>query len=339
MTDHPPSMASGGAIREEAATWFARMRGPDAASDRPAFEVWLAESPVHRDAYSRIAEVFSLGKGLGAPPPPPIHGRDRPRAPRRLTAAACAVVIVAAGSGTWLWTQGRPSAPLQPIAARSEGAQPALAYVTALGMIKSWQLADGSKVTLDTGSALQIVFTPTVRTLRLLRGRARFDVAHERRPFIVSAGAGTVTAHGTLFDVRIRVGGAVSVRLLRGAIDVALPASAATPRALLQRLIPGEQVVFDQGALPAPRAVATPADARWPEAVLDCDRQTLGAIVAEANRYSSSQIVIPDPGVANLAVSGSFRIDDSAKLVDRLALLFDLAVTHDSRGQIVLGRS
>jgi transmembrane sensor len=84
--------------------------------------------------------------------------------------------------------------------------------------------------------------------------------------------------------------------------------------------------------------VVTPSDARWPDATIDCDRATLGTIVAEANRYSPTQIVVADQALFQLQVSGSFRIDDPEKLAARLGLLFDLAVGRDAAGRVVLSR-
>jgi transmembrane sensor len=339
MTDDRTPTAPGGAIRAEAATWFARMRGPGAKADRADFEAWLADSPLHRDAYNRIGEVFALGKGLD--PAPARSAPDPKRKPhrRRGVAAICAALLIGlTGVGSWTWRQYRAPAPIPAIASNAASTPGGQVYATPVGAIRTWRLADGSKVTLDTDSLLKVAYAPGLRSLRLLHGRARFEVAHETRPFVVSAGAGTVTAHGTIFDVRIQTNGGVAVRLLRGAIDVALPVSHRVPTSLRQRLVPGQQLVFDAGALPAPRTVFAPVDGRWPDAMLDCDQATLAAIVAEANRYSPTRIVIGDPQLDGLQVSGSFRIDDPDRLAQRLGILFDLGVDHDEHGRLVLTR-
>src|SRR3546814_8581176 len=76
-------------------------------------------------------------------------------------------------------------------------------------------LEDGSRVTLDTDTILHIAYSPTERGLKLERGRARFDVSYDAsRPFVVFAGGGSITAHGTVFDVAV-VDRHVSVALLR----------------------------------------------------------------------------------------------------------------------------
>src|SRR3546814_6360827 len=74
-------------------------------------------------------------------------------------------------------------------------------YDTVVGGRRNIRLADGSVVELDEGSELSTDFNKSRRELKLERGRARFEVAHEGRPFIVLAGGGSVTARGTVFDV------------------------------------------------------------------------------------------------------------------------------------------
>lgn len=329
-------------LREEAADWFVRMREPESAEDRVAFERWLAEDPLHRDAYNRIGEVFSLGKGLGKTGPEQTPDGIPPVRRRRGRIAAGGLTLAALlGVGVWTGQQHLMPPPQVAQAGPATQATESLALATPVGAIRSWRLPDGSHVTLDTGSALQLAFTANARTLRLLRGRARFDVAHEARPFQVMAGAGTVTAHGTLFDVSIRSDERVSVRLLRGAIDVALAPRAGTSASPVpvERLHPGEQVIFDKQALAVPMAAAAPPDGRWPEATLDCDRTTLASIVHEANRYSATQIEIGDPALSDLRVSGSFRIDDPDALARHLAALFDLKVEPAGGTRLVLKQS
>jgi transmembrane sensor len=320
-------------LRDEAADWFVRMREPDDIDDRAEFERWLAADPLHRDAYNRIAEVFSYGKKL-AEHPALVESPPPPSARSRVLAIACVFAVFAAFI---VWRPVRHTPPSTKIAATTSDEK--FALTTPVGSIRNWRLEDGTQVTLDTDSAMLVAFTPTARAIRLMRGRVRFDVAHEARPFQVFAGAGTVTAHGTLFDVRIQPNHTVSVRLIRGAIDVALTNVAVTPHmkaATRERLGPGQQLVFDTAALLAPRTVAAPADARWPEALLDCDHATLAAIVAEADRYSATHIIVPDPSIGALRVSGSFRIDDPPALARRLATLFDLTLVQDSPRRLLL---
>lgn len=317
----------------EAANWFARMHGPDAAQHEPDFLAWIAASESHRDAYSRVSEAFSLGKNLTRDPSrEPAGAPSRSRSFGRKLVAAAVALVIALGGVPLSVERYRLSAPAQ---------RQAIASIehlaTGIGEIRKVRLSDGSTIVLDTNSELSTRFGADQRHLWLLRGRARFDVAHERRPFVVHASGGTVTAHGTLFDVRIEHG-AASVRLLRGAIDVAIPARGnAVP--VSRKVVPGETVTFDVArgiAMVPPEQSAVIAQPAWPSALLDFDRARVADILTEANRYSFGHQIAASPDIANKRVSGTFRVDDADRLAQHLAVLLDARADRRANGDIVL---
>ena len=345
MTDMDSAKPEGDRLREEAAVWFARMRGPDAETHRAAFEMWLANGAPYRSAYSRISEIFSMGKGLK-----PAEASEGPRPPiqhpfplRRQIALVVGVCVLVSPL-TWLAidrTRPAESARYASLARKpaGQGALPSR-LATRLGEIRQFRLSDGSTVILDTDSQLTVSYGPEVRRLRLERGRARFTVAHENRPFIVAAGKGTVTAHGTIFDVRLGSDAIVVVRLLRGAIDVEMPMTSQQGGAgrLVKRIQPGEELAFANAGVAAPAASAVASDDNWPAAIRDFDHVRLADLVAEANRYSAVRTVLASPTISDLRVSGTFRINDARKLAENLAVLLDLDIDASNPGEIRLDR-
>ncbi|TPG37982.1 DUF4880 domain-containing protein [Sphingomonas koreensis] len=327
MIDHDGPECQTGQLRQEAATWFARMRGPEADQYRGAFDAWLARGALHRSAYNRIAETFSAGKVLK-------DERQHVPEPRRtesvrkivFAAVLCLLVLVEVGVER------------NPTLVAPTGTSNPVQLVSVIGQIRRVALADGSVVTLDSDSLLSVRFSRSARTLRLERGRARFQVSHDGRPFAVIAGDDRVVAHGTVFDVGFRDNGDVEVALLRGVIDVS-KLEHMTGRSLGRRvtLEPGQRLLSTpRSVLPVPLAIGSEAD--WTRQLAVFDRAPLSDVVAAANRYSVDKIVIPDPAVARLRVSGSFRIVDAPRLCARLADLFDLAVDTGTPGMIVLRR-
>ena len=86
---------------------------------------------------------------------------------------------------------------------------------------RQFLLADGSEVTLDVDSQVEVSSLGEARRLTLRRGRAFFDVAHDpAHPFIVSVRTRSVTALGTRFAVSDRVGDPLVV-LRQGRVRVA----------------------------------------------------------------------------------------------------------------------
>jgi transmembrane sensor len=331
-------------LLQEAAAWFARMRGPDAESSREEFEAWLARGALHRRAYNRAAEIFAMGKLLADEDDPDLSdSSSAPVRSRRTALAATAVlllVVIAAGWLTFGGTADRDSSSPQMAANDRQAEGQAALRITAAGEPRSVRLADGSVVKLYPGTTLGIDYQAALRRLTLDQGAARFDVAHESRPFVVFAGGGSITARGTLFDVAL-ADRRVSVRLIEGVVEVRLPASTADSRgsARQMRLTAGEAVSF-----PAKRSTTSEQPTAQPSAsersvasaIRDYDSIRLADLVAQANRTASRQIRFADPAIGEREVSGRFRIDDTALLAERLALLFDLAIDRSQAGEIVL---
>lgn len=325
MTGQDDSGGDVGQLRQEAATWFARMRGPEAEQHRPAFEAWLARGALHRTAFNRIAETFSAGKILKDEP----AGKTDIISARSVRAGVLGgilmlfvLIVLGVASDRTLWAPFVTSGATQ--------------YVSVIGQMRRISLADGSVVTLDSDSLLSVRFDRTSRYLRLERGRARFEVRHDGRPFAVIAGSDRVVAHGTVFDVGYRGDGSIEVALLRGAVEVSSfePGHAAKG---LVTLRPGQRLVAVPHAdLPAPEAIGHEAD--WTRQLAVFDRAPLSEVISAANRYSIDRIVIPDPAVARLRVSGTFRIADTPRLCSSLAAVFGLTVDEHTPGIIVLRR-
>ncbi|MFT4054931.1 MAG: FecR domain-containing protein [Novosphingobium sp.] len=327
-------------LREEAAEWFALMRGPDAELRRPEFEAWLARDAIHRDAYNRIGEVFSLGKGLKASGQleraedrdAPVRGRSVAPVLRFALVAAC-LALGLLQLTTMALRQVRPDNPflwnqLPPVRAD---------LATRRGEIRTIDLADGSRLTLDTDTLVEVDFSAVRRDLRLIRGRARFAVAHEARPFVVAAAGGSVTARGTVFDIALAPDATATVNLIEGIVDVRQPAGAGrgAGAAATTRLLAGNALAFGLGL--ERHKSAPPGRDDWPTGLHDFASVRLADLLREANRYAERPIVLGSPDLRDIQVSGTFNLRDGDRLAYNLADLFDLTV-RDNGGQLSIER-
>lgn len=331
-------MASGGSGRtdstdDQAAMWFARMQGPGRDAAQLEFERWRAADPAHREAYAEAERRWQATLGLAGTE----MGRAR-RLPQRrpplwqLPAArpafALAAIVLVLLAGFWLVRQpgGKPSGTL---VAASEP------QLTRVGEIRILKLADGSTVTLDTDSAIDVRMSADARVVRLTRGRARFDVAQDTlRPFLVEAAGRTVTARGTLFDVGFAPEG-VKVTLFRGAVDVRGVAPAGGVAAVT-RLAPGE--CFTDVARRPRVAKASPGEQQWVSGMLDFDAVPLGEVLQQTNRYSVHKLRLGDPTLASLRVTGAFRPVPADQLAASLAAAFSLRIERSAQGDFILRR-
>lgn len=325
-------------LLEEASLWFARMRGPDADTYQSGFDTWLARGATHLGAYNRAAEIFSMGKFLADPAERldvPAPSRRRRRLPAAFFLVGAVLVVVL---GIWLGAT-RPTLPGfgggSDVANTRNGTHTSpLVLSTGSAGGQTFALTDGTRVTLDRNSRLAVAYTAGTRLLRLNQGRGRFDVAHEARSFIVYVGRGSVTAHGTVFDVAIDHRQQVKVRLLRGAIDVALPADVQSVR----HLMPGQEVSFTTTAISQPTTGTGLVPALTGPVIGEFDGVTLSNLLADANRLGGRQIRLADPALGAVRVSGRFSLADPGKLAERLAVLQDLAVDTSDPQQITLRR-
>lgn len=321
------------AVTKQAGIWFARMRGPDRERWRGEFEQWQAADPAHRDAYAEASEQWLDTGGLAGTE----MGRNRrlpePRLPmwqmpaaRPVFAVAALLLVVLAG----FWWLRAPSAVPDPALVASAEPQ-----ATRVGEIRTVKLGDGTTVTLDTDSAIEVRLSGDLRQVRLVRGRARFDVAHDAaRPFRVEAGGRTVTALGTMFDVGIEPGG-VRVSLLRGSVDVRGVAPAGGVAAVT-RLAPGE--CFTDVARSPQVVRASPGLQQWVSGMLDFDGVPLGNVLEQTNRYSARKIRLGDPSLATERVTGGFRPLPVEELATALAAAFSLQVERSPQGDLILRR-
>lgn len=306
---------------EEAAAWFARMRGPDAAEHRSAFEAWRRD-PANAAAYSDAEEDWLAVGGL--PPEDRVIGgpaKDRQGwSPTRWAVAATLFLALALGAA---WHLRLDSGERQ-IAERAPADRAATATE------KKLELADGSIAILMHGARITADMDGERREITLFGGRARFIVAHDAtRPFIVHAGGSETIALGTVFEVDVR-GAQPLVHLISGSVEVRAERS---KRAL--RLAPGESAEID-GA-DARRVAAEMSNAAI--TILQAEGLVLGEVVDRANRLGGTPIRLADPELASRRVSGRFDISNSEALARKLATALDLDIVAGPDGSILRAKN
>jgi transmembrane sensor len=342
---------------EQAAAWRARLAE---SHDGHALEFssWLAEDPRNREAWRRVQGPWQfLGEQATAPGviqlrrAALIHahhatrrsGIRRSRALWRTAAIAAMLLLTVGGLTLWQWQR------------------PAL-YTTARGERRIITLADGSQVTLDSRSELTVDYTASTRSLTLLEGQARFDVAHDvERPFTVTADGHKVVATGTAFDVNL-LGPELLVTLIRGHV-VVLPQSAptltfqslATSSATAPRvsgpgfsgatvpddwnqivLAPGEQLVMSADAAPHLQRINLHRVTAWEQGEVVFKNERLATVIEQMNRYGRRRLVLGDARAARLRISGVFREGDLAGFVSTLSSYLPVRAQDRPDGEVVL---
>ncbi|WEK43255.1 MAG: FecR domain-containing protein [Candidatus Sphingomonas colombiensis] len=351
MSEEAVPTPSPNQLREEAAEWFAIMRGPEADVRRDDFNKWLARGALHMRAYNSVAETFNLGKLLKDAPSPSADGANaqRPAADNggKPSQGKLLIGLLAAGcigiSAVALTTHLAGRAGSQAADATAEG-EVERQYATGVGEIRNVALSDGSRLALDTNTLVVASYNSRERGLRLMNGRARFYVAHEARPFLVRADTTVVKGGGTIFDVALLSTRRVAIHLVQGAIDVhsqpdssLRPAGAArTLPAIFTRMKVGERLLVDSDR-DTPQPGVPVGDENWPEGVEAFNDVPLSQLLDAANRYTRKPISVATAEIGALRVSGTFHLRDTPRIAEKVADLLVLAVTYEDSGY-TLGR-
>jgi len=237
----------------------------------------------------------------------------RANARKRKTISAAAIAIVAAWIGLF-W--------LDP-AYNSEQ------VATTVGERGTWQLSDGSEVSLNTDSILRVEYHLRSRRFYLPQGEALFKAQHSRwRSFIVYANHTKVEDIGTVFNVRNTASGA-RVAVLEGSVAVSPDGDPAITPHILNA---GQLVEVYGGHIDEPRVDAGEA-ALWQNGKLHFDNTPLSSVVDELRRYRRTPIRLA-PSLSGLRITGQFDIDRIDQLLALLPTLAPVAVNRNAHGGV-----
>jgi transmembrane sensor len=320
---------------EAAARLAARLSdGPDAATET-VLAAWLEDDPSHAQAWTRAQHALAFFHPLGDDPLLESLLQDARRTARRswwprAAAAAAAVVLLAVGAltlGQSSWLTHHPQRETTPTAEASR----AIRYAAPRGLPQQYLLADGSQVTLDTESVIDVAFTPARREVRLVAGRAFFDVTHDvQRPFAVRAADREVIAVGTRFDVALSPRD-VRVVLVQGRVRVA--ADDGVPAA---DLVAGQQLVAARGEPAQVTTADLSGEGNWRQGLITFNDEPLAAAVAELNRYSHEQVLVPDPAVGQMRISGVFKAGDPVRFARSVSQVHPVHISRAGPNQLVI---
>ena len=282
---------------DEAQDWLIRLQCASEADTR-AFEAWLGADAFNAEAYVEVEALWNgtpLRQVAGQ-----LQQRRRTSMGGRLRRhwkplATAAVLLVG------LFTFGNLPVRLQ------------ADHLTVVGERQRLQLNDGAKVLLNTNSALASERRDGRQVARLLQGEAYFEVpGGDQQPLEVQAGTVRAQVHDTHFAVRY-LDGQAQVRVQRGDVDLQ------GERDQRIRLSAGDSIsVGPQGFGERQRADLR-KDLAWIDGRLVFENCPLSQVLDELRRYYPGWIINRNERLAQVAVTGNYRLDQPLETLRALA--------------------
>ena len=288
-------------ILAEAAEWFAVLGSDQVSkSEREQWQAWLASHPDHQLAWSRVEYLTHTFDDL-----PPKATSDTLNSPdlnrRRILKTA---ILGTLSLSTWeLWQQEY----LQQLSAD---------YNTEIGVTRSITLTDGSQISLDTNTAINVEFTSTLRKVQLISGEIYIKTAPDNanfyRPLVVDTHQGRVLAMGTRFSVN-QQSNETQVKVFEEAVEIQPSKLELNQRLTLKA---GQSTDFTQLKIKPLQPIYNNQPA-WTQGILLADNLRLNDFLIQLNRYRRG-FVTCTPEIADIRIVGSFPINDINRILAML---------------------
>ena len=301
-------------VVRQAARWYIRLHeaAPDAAQ-RQVFEQWRSQHPDHERAWQLAQRVSEQWKGI--PEGVGLPTLDRAdRLSRRAGLKALMLLMTAGPAALVVWRHGTFSADER----------------TLVGEQRQIDLADGTRLNLNTDSAVDIAFDAHQRLIRLRSGEILVTTGQDplKRPLRVQTEQGSVYPIGTRFSVRLEDDDSL-VCVYGGAVDIC-----PNGRPEATRVSAGNQARFDRVHVLAAQPLVPGSDG-WSTGVLRVERMPLSTFTRELNRYRSGWVRC-DPHIADLLISGAFQLRDTDLVLSAVARALPVSVVYRTRYWVTL---
>ncbi|MBI6976641.1 MULTISPECIES: FecR domain-containing protein [Pseudomonas] len=298
-------------VAEQAVHWLLEMQqGALNPRQQAAWQQWLNAHIEHQRAWEQIQRVNQRLRGV---PSPLAHAAlNAPTSSNRRQALKLLLILGAGSAAAWSLRQQHILPPLT------------ADYRSPVGQRRTVQLADGSQLQLNTGSAVDVHFDGQQRLVRLLEGEILLTARAGQAPLHVLTGQGLLSSQAARLTVR-QFNDHTQLAVLAGQVEV-MPNRY---NGLALSVNAAHQVNFTRKGWDTPR----PTDANsgaWADGMLVAAHMRLEDFLSELGRYRRGQLHC-DPQVANLLLSGSYPLDDSERILDLLEISLPVKVRRFTR--------
>jgi transmembrane sensor len=323
----------------EAAEWLVRQNEGFSADEQLQFQAWLVADAGNPQAFVAVEKTWRILEAPRTAGQAAQLDRElaslRKRRYRGLWLAVSGMAAAAIVVGIFVPDVRVAESPVVTVAIRPD----------------RQMLSDGSVVELKAGAEIEVSYSLNRRSVRLVQGEALFSVAKDAaRPFVVSAGDVKVRAVGTSFAVSHRPT-EVAVLVTQGRVAVERAVLLASPAVISVERTPTYLGAGDQLVVPADSPVTAPltvtamttlqitANLGWRGKRVEFTATTLSEAVSLFNNQNELQLVIANPAIGRMQVTGIFWADDPEGFVRLLEAGMNVRAERDPSRIVLHSRS
>ncbi|MEM9989098.1 MAG: FecR domain-containing protein [Pseudomonadota bacterium] len=328
-------------IEEEASIWVTRIaEGNMSVEDAEALHKWLNQSAKHAETFETLAQFWGgldFVQGLNdyahsVTAEKSFHEEKKAYQQQQLrtfsVVALAACLCLTIGATIFYRISNMPKS--------YDGI-----YETAIGVQQQIDLPDGTQITLNTDSRINVNYTKDKRVIRLTRGEAYFDVApNPERTFSVVTDVGVVTALGTEFSVRLS-SELLDVVVTEGRVALTQETITALSPPPIAQLDAGQATVFNRAknSVSTIAAVEIEEAVDWRDGELFFNGETLEQVIAELQRYTEINIEIADDSLKQQQIVAYYKVGNLDRMFDALNVMSSIEIEKISDDHIRLHKA
>ncbi|GAB2693868.1 FecR domain-containing protein [Aliiglaciecola sp. 3_MG-2023] len=318
------------AINKQASEFVVRLySGELTAKEEERIICWCEENEFHQQAFDQALSLWDMSAELS----PHVGWRQKLEKRFYHLRYLAASILVFMFSFMLFFNTTSIDTSVQP--------QLPSTYRTAIGEISSVGLPDGSTISLNTNTQINVEFNDNYRELWLQTGEAFFDIAKDpSRPFLIHTGTKTVRVVGTKFNIKLSQSG-FDIAVAEGIVAVEESAKSGSN----QQVEKSEGVFLEAGAIASfnnsnaiiakKNEVTVEKAQSWRTGYLRFDDERLEKVIASFNRYRTKKIEIDDK-LAHLRISGVFKLSDGDAILTALEATLPIEAQIDTDRIILL---
>lgn len=297
-----------------------------------AFNQWLKSSREHSRAWEEISKTWDT---LNSAQRPEVHAalernhiEEKQQRRRWLTTTLTCMTLFFALPISWLAWQD--TSLMYWLAD----------YRTVTGRRQTIDLDDGSRLYLNTDTAVDLDFTSKQRNIVLQQGEIYIDVApNSKRPLIITTDVGSATALGTQFTVRRLQATDKKPTSMRVSVNESIvrvcPATIKTCREISQ----GQQVNIKNGQLSHTQTMTDLAQPAWLNDQINVLDQPVTDVLEELVRYHNGIILYDTKELMGIRVSGTLPLDNIPQALAALSATLPLEIKRYTNWLLIVSKS